>query len=73
MKIKKLRVFTTSALVFAVIGTLNACRDSKINNQSKEIESFKNNLEIIKFEDIFAPLEDKEINQDIPVSNKKNK
>lgn len=73
MKIKNLRVFATSALIFAVIGTLNACRDSKLNDQSNPAKSIQNSIENIKFEDIFVPVEETDINIKPTISSKKTR
>lgn len=73
MKIKNLRVFATSALIFAVIGTLNACRDSKLNNQSNAVKTIQESIEDIKFEDVFVPVENTDINIKPTISSKKTR
>lgn len=62
MKIKNIRVFAASALVFAVIGVLNSCSDYKLNHQSKVSDGIKNKMESVTFEDIFVPAEETKIN-----------
>lgn len=73
MKIKNLRVFATSALIFTVIGTLNACRDSKLNNQPNPIKNIQESIENIKFEDVFVPVEDIKIDMKPTISSKKTR
>lgn len=56
MKIKNIKVFLASALVFAIIGTFRSCQDYRIKHESKT-GNFKQKIEEIEFEDIFIPVE----------------
>ncbi len=57
MKIKNLKLFLASALVFALIGTFRSCRDYKVKHESKAGE-ITQKIEKIGFDDIFTPAEE---------------
>ena len=54
MKIKNIKFFLASVLVFAVIGTF---RSYKVRHESK-IGDINQSIEEVNFEDIFTPVEE---------------
>ena len=63
----------TSALIFAVIGTLNACRDSRVKEENKPVKAIENSIKDINFEDVFTPVEEIEIDLKSEVTNGKTR
>lgn len=57
MKIKNIKFFLASVLVFAVIGTFRSCQDYKVRHESK-IGDINQSIEEVNFEDIFTPVEE---------------
>lgn len=57
MKIKSFKVFLSTIMAFAIIGTSRSCQDYKVKHESK-LGNINQKVKEIKFEDVFIPNEE---------------
>ena len=57
MSNKKINGLITSFIAFAIIGTLNSCRDYHLNHQSKVGKVFDDIHKTLEFDNVFEPVD----------------
>lgn len=73
MKIKNFRLFAGGFIAFFLIGTLRSCEETKLKQEQKAKEMFNQTIKEIKFEDIFIPADNNNLEELIEEKLKKNR